>query len=153
MTFFDPPQPVFRSFFDHLFSRRINTAELSPVKIGTVMHTTTTHLSAFVEPNKSSGGPRNSLLCTKKSTPKTPKTHYGTPTTPTDLLRLRGISSSTLGHMPNPSGPGIYRRKPTLGPQNKKWQPIPSLSPLSPKPPRPQPNYNIFTKHTPTRRF
>ena len=153
MTFFDPPQTVFWSFFDHLFSCLINTTELSPAKNGTVMHTITTHLSAFVETNKSSSGLRNSLLCTKKSTPKTPKTHYGALTPPTDLLRLLGISPSTLGHLPRPSGPGFYRRKPTLGPQNKKWQPIPSLSPLSPKPPTAQPTYYIFTNPRPTRRF
>jgi hypothetical protein len=107
MTFFGLPQPVFRSFFDHLFSRQIKTAELSPVKIGTDMHTTTIHLSAFVEPNKSSGGPRNSLLCTKKTTPKTTKTPCRPLTTPADLLRLHGISPSALGHLPKPSGPGF----------------------------------------------
>lgn len=107
MTFFGPPQPVFRSFFDHLFSRRIKTAELSPVRIGTDMHITTTHLSGFVEPNTSSGGPRNSLLCTKKSTPKTPKTRFQSLTSPTDLLRLHSISPSALGHLPKPSGRGF----------------------------------------------
>ena len=107
VTFFGPPQTVFRSFFDHLFSRRIHTAELSPVTIGTDMHTSTTHLSAFMEPNKTSGGLRNPLLCTKKSTQKTPKTHYGPVTTHTDLLRLHGVSSSTPRHLPKPSGPGF----------------------------------------------
>ena len=94
--FFRPAPDGFSVVFDHLFSRRMKTAELSPVKIGTVMHTTTTHLSVFVGPKKSSCGPRNSLLCTKQSTQKTPKTHYGAVTTPTDLLRLHGISPSTL---------------------------------------------------------
>lgn len=107
VTFFDPRQTVFRSFFDHLFSRQMKTAELSPAKISTEMHTTSTHLSAFVEPNNISGGPCNSLLCTKTSTRKSPKTHYGAVTTPTDLPRLHGISSSTLRHLPKPSGPGF----------------------------------------------
>lgn len=109
--FFRPSPDGFSVVFDHLFSRRMKTAKLSPVKIGTVMHTTTTHLSVFMGPKKSSCGPRNSLLCTKQSTQKTPKTHYGAVTTPTDLLRLHGISPSTLRHLPKPSGSGVFKTK------------------------------------------